>query len=52
MLKYSNAFVIKLNTDKKIKNKSATYLTKMEKKEVFAKLFVLAAQAVETSRFY
>ena len=47
----ANSFVIKLNTDKNKKIKSATYLTKNgTKKEVFAKLFVLAAQAVETSR--
>jgi choline dehydrogenase-like flavoprotein len=47
----ANANVIKLNTDKNKKIKSATYLTlEGNKKEVQAKLFVLAAQAVETSR--
>ena len=47
----ANANVIKLNTDKNKEIKSATYLTlKGNKKEVQAKLFVLAAQAVETSR--
>ncbi len=47
----TNANVIKLNTNKNKKIKSATYLTlEGNKKEVQAKLFVLAAQAVETSR--
>lgn len=47
----ANANVIKLNTNKNKKIKSATYLTKSgTKKDVFAKLFVVAAQAVETSR--
>jgi choline dehydrogenase-like flavoprotein len=47
----ANAFVIKLNTSKDRKINSATYLTKEgKKKEVKAKLFVVAAQAVETSR--
>jgi len=47
----ANANVIKLNTDKNKKIKSATYLTKNgTKKDVSAKLFVVAAQAVETSR--
>jgi len=47
----ANAFVIKLNTSKNKKIKSATYLTKSgNKKELKAKLFVIAAQAVETSR--
>ncbi len=47
----ANAFVIKLNTTKDKKIKSATYLTKNgTKKELEAKLFVIAAQAVETSR--
>ena len=46
-----NAFVIKLNTDKNKKIKSAVYLSKEgNKKEIQAKLFVVAAQAVETSR--
>ena len=46
-----NAFVIKLNTNKDKKITSAVYLTKKSsKKEIKAKLFVLAAQAVETSR--
>ena len=46
-----NAFVIKLNTNKDKKIISAVYLTKKSsKKEIKAKLFVLAAQAVETSR--
>ena len=46
-----NAFVIKLNTNKNKKIDSATYLTKEgTKKEINAKLFVVAAQAVETSR--
>ncbi|MDZ7818292.1 MAG: GMC family oxidoreductase [Aliarcobacter sp.] len=46
-----NAFVIKLNTSKNKKITSAVYLTKNEnKKEIKAKLFVLAAQAVESSR--
>ncbi|PUE63671.1 GMC family oxidoreductase [Arcobacter caeni] len=47
----ANAFVVKLNTSKDKKIKSATYLTKEGvKKEIKAKLFILAAQAVETSR--
>lgn len=47
----ANAFVIKLNTNKNKKITSATYLSKSgEKKEVKAKLFVVAAQASETSR--
>lgn len=47
----TNANVIKLNTNRNKKVKSATYLTKEgNKKEVKAKLFVLAAQAVESSR--
>lgn len=47
----ANANVIKVNTDKNKKIKSATYLTlEGNKKEVQSKLFVLAAQAVETSR--
>jgi len=46
-----NAFVIKLNTSKDKKITSAVYLSKNEnKKEIKAKLFVLAAQAVESSR--
>ena len=46
-----NAFVIKLNTSKDKKITSAVYLTKNEnKKEIKAKLFILAAQAVESSR--
>ena len=46
-----NAFVIKLNTNKKNKIKSATYINKDgEKIDIKAKLFVLAAQAVESSR--
>ena len=46
-----NAFVIKLNTNKSKKINSATYLSKEgNKKELKAKLFVIAAQAVETSR--
>jgi choline dehydrogenase-like flavoprotein len=46
-----NAFVIKLNTSKNKKITSAVYLSKNEnKKEIKAKLFVLAAQAVESSR--
>ena len=46
-----NAFVVKLNTNKEKKITSAIYLTKnTNKKEVKAKLFVIAAQAVETSR--
>ena len=46
-----NAFVIKLNTSKDKKIKSATYLTlEGNKKDVNAKLFIVAAQAVETSR--
>lgn len=47
----ANANVIKLNTNKNKKIKSATYLTKEgTKKEIKAKLFVVAVQAVETSR--
>lgn len=47
----ANAFVIKLNTNKEKKISSATYLTKQStKKQIKAKLFVVAAQAVETSR--
>lgn len=47
----ANAFVIKLNTNKEKKITSAVYLSKNgEKKEVKAKLFVVAAQASETSR--
>lgn len=47
----ANAFVIKLNTNKNKKIESATYLTKEgTEKELKAKLFVVAAQAVETSR--
>ncbi|MDD2888881.1 MAG: GMC family oxidoreductase [Aliarcobacter sp.] len=47
----ANANVIKLNTNKNKKIESATYLTKEgRKKEIKAKLFVVAAQAVETSR--
>ena len=46
-----NAFVIKLNTDKNKKIKSATYINENgNKKQIEAKLFVIAAQAVETSR--
>lgn len=46
-----NANVIKLNTNKEKRVSSATYLTKMGTKiELNAKLFVLAAQAVESSR--
>jgi choline dehydrogenase-like flavoprotein len=46
-----NAFVIKLNTSTNKKITSAIYLTKNEnKKEIKAKLFVLAAQSVESSR--
>lgn len=47
-----NTFVIKLNTNKDKKIKSATFInTKTEKKdEIKAKLFVLSAQAVESSR--
>ena len=46
-----NAFVVKLNTDKNKKIESATYILKNgQKKELKAKLFVVAAQAVETSR--
>jgi choline dehydrogenase-like flavoprotein len=46
-----NAFVIKLNTSKDKKITTAVYLTKNEnKKEIKAKLFILAAQAVESSR--
>ncbi len=46
-----NAFVVKLNTDKNKKIESATYILKNgQKKELKAKLFVIAAQAVETSR--
>ncbi len=44
-----NANVIKLNTDKNKKIKSAMYLSKEgNKKEIEAKLFVVDAQAVET----
>ena len=47
----TNAFVIKLNSTKDKKIESAVYLTKeANKKEIKAKLFVLAAQAVESSR--
>lgn len=47
----SNAFVVKLNTNKNKKVKSATYINKQGKrKNLNAKLFVLAAQAVESSR--
>lgn len=47
----ANANVIKLNTNKNKKIESSTYLTKEgRKKEIKAKLFVVAAQAVETSR--
>lgn len=47
----ANANVIKLNTNKNKKIDSAIYLTKEgRKKEVKAKLFVVAAQSVETSR--
>ncbi|MDD2895937.1 MAG: GMC family oxidoreductase [Aliarcobacter sp.] len=47
----ANANVIKLNTNKNKRIESATYLTKEgTKKEINAKLFVVAAQAVETSR--
>ncbi len=47
----TNANVIKLNTNADKKIISATYLTKNgNKKELKAKLFILAAQAVETSR--
>lgn len=46
-----NAFVVKLNTNKDKKIESATYLTASKnKKEIKAKLFVIAAQSVETSR--
>ena len=46
-----NAFVIKLNTSKDKKIESAIYLTRDgSKKQINAKLFVIAAQAVETSR--
>lgn len=46
-----NAFVVKLNTNKSKKIESATYLTKEGiKKNIKAKLFILAAQSVETSR--
>ena len=46
-----NANVIKLNTNKEKRVSSATYLTKTGTKiELNAKLFVLAAQAVESSR--
>ena len=46
-----NAFVIKLNTSKDKKITTAVSLTKNEnKKEIKAKLFILAAQAVESSR--
>ena len=47
----TNANVIKLNTNKDKKITSSTYLTKEgSKKEIKAKLFILAAQAVESSR--
>jgi choline dehydrogenase-like flavoprotein len=47
----TNANVIKLNTNKDKKITQATYLTKNgRKKELEAKLFILAAQAVESSR--
>jgi len=47
----TNANVIKLNTNTDKKITQATYLTKNgNKKELKAKLFILAAQAVETSR--
>ncbi len=47
----ANANVIKLNTNKNKRIESATYLTKEgTKKEIKAKLFVVAVQAVETSR--
>lgn len=47
----ANAFVIKLNTNINKNIESASYLTKDgKKKNIKAKLFVLAAQAVETSR--
>jgi choline dehydrogenase-like flavoprotein len=47
-----NAFVIKLNTNKQKKIETATYIdTKTgKKKEIKAKIFVVAAQAIETSR--
>jgi len=46
-----NAFVIKLKTSKDKKIETAVYLTKNgNKKEIKAKLFVIAAQAIETSR--
>ncbi|MGA1938918.1 GMC family oxidoreductase [Arcobacter sp. YIC-310] len=47
----SNAFVYKLNVNKEKKIISANYYTKEKKsKEIKAKLFVVAAQAIETSR--
>ena len=47
----TNANVIKLNTNKSKKITSVLYLnSKGNKKEVKAKLFILAAQAVESSR--
>jgi choline dehydrogenase-like flavoprotein len=47
----TNANVIKLNTNKDKKVSSATYLTSEgNKKSINAKLFILAAQAVESSR--
>ncbi|MCD8478403.1 MAG: GMC family oxidoreductase, partial [Sulfurospirillum sp.] len=47
----ANAFVVKLLTDETKNIKSALYLTKEgTQKSVEAKLFVLAAQAVESSR--
>ncbi|MAD42297.1 MAG: oxidoreductase [Arcobacter sp.] len=47
----TNANVIKLNTNKDKKITSALYLSKQgSKKEVKAKLFILAAQAIESSR--
>lgn len=46
----AKAFVIKLNTNKHRKIKSVTYIKNGEKKQLNAKLFILAAQAVESSR--
>lgn len=47
----ANAFVVKLETDHTQKVKKALYLTKEgTQKEIKAKLFILAAQAVESSR--
>ena len=47
----ANAFVVKLETDGAQKVKKALYLTKEgTQKQVKAKLFILAAQAVESSR--